>query len=230
MLPPEDRFFEVLSNDLTLSYGDESSFTRFVNLFSFITIDCFYVLDIQQKQFHYVSSDNHFLCGYPVKDAFKEGYDFYAKIVYPKDLPLWITMWDVMLQQTNHMEMRCDKTGYFSCTFRLQRSFSSHRPLQQMVYHRVMPVRVNDTARYWICTVRSSTCKEAGKLCMYTKSGSVCKEYNFVSKRWMQKKIRPLTQSEREILILAQQDKNTQEMADSLCKSKNTIRNQIVIY
>lgn len=62
---------------------------------------------------------------------------------------------------------------------------------------------------------------------MYTKSGSVCKEYNFISKRWMQKKIRPLTQSEREILILAQQDKNTQEMADSLYKSKNTIRNQI---
>ena len=43
---------------------------------------------------------------------------------------------------------------------------------------------------------------------MYNKDGLIYKEYSFVSRRWKQIELAPLTEQERVILMLAQQGKS----------------------
>jgi DNA-binding CsgD family transcriptional regulator len=202
---------------------------RYFDIISSIAAESFYVLDIRKKQFCYVKPDGLFLCGYSVEDALKSGYDFYSKIIYPEDLSLCDDMGKVIWRYLKNDEEKRDHINYFSCTFRLQRKFSfMPRALPQMVYHRIKPVWENDELHYLICTVRSSSIKKVGNLCMYDKDGTY-EEYNFTSKRWKQRWIEPLTERERAILMLAGQGKSSKEIADVLCKGQNTIRNQIKV-
>lgn len=199
-----------------------------LDLFSPTTRESVYVVDVPQKQFRYVKSDNLFLCGFSVKDAQELGYDFFSKIVYPADLSLWTDIGEVLLRYLKKMEKKQDEIDYFTCTFRLQRTYSFiSRPLPQMVYHRIKPVWVDNELRYLICSVGSSTGKEAGNLCLHNKDGSGYDEYNFIAKCWKQKVKKTLTERERAILMLAQQGKSTEEIANDLCKGHYTIRNQI---
>jgi DNA-binding CsgD family transcriptional regulator len=200
-----------------------------IDVFSSITAESFYVLDTQRKQFCYIKPDDLFLCGFPVEDALRLGYDFYSKIIYPEDLPLWYDMSKVVWRYLKDNEEKRNAIDYFSCTFRLQHrySFLAH-PLLQMVYQRMKPVWETDKLYYLICSVRSSAIKKAGNLCLYNKDG-VYGEYNFTSKRWKRKMIEPLTERERAILMLAGQGKSSKEVANVLFKGQNTIRNQIKV-
>lgn len=206
----------------------DSDFVWYFGMLSSIVTESYYVIDIAANQFCYVSRDNLFLCDYSAEDVIKLGFDFYQKIIYPKDLSLWIDMYKTVLQYLEDPEKKQDEEYYFSCTFRLQRKYSfSIRPLLQMVCLRMKPVWENDELHYLICFVGSSTVKNAGNLYIHNKDGLVCEEYNFKTKRWKRKTKEPLTERERVILMLAQQGKSSREIAGCLCKGCSTIRNQI---
>lgn len=195
---------------------------------SSITTENFYVLDVMQKKICYIKSDDLFLCGFSTNDVLRLGYDFYTKVIYSDDLPLWINICELVLGYLRDIEERQDEIDYFSCTFRLKRTYSfSPKPLLQMVYHRMKPVWVDNNLRYLVCCIESSTLVDAGNLCMHYRDGLVYSEYNFITKRWSQKVKESLTERERAILMLAQQGKRSFEIAIDLCKGHNTIRNQI---
>ncbi|WP_456087845.1 helix-turn-helix transcriptional regulator [Parabacteroides sp.] len=200
---------------------------RYFEQFASIAIGSFYVLDVQQKKICYVKSDDLFLCGFSINDVLRLGYDFYSKVIFAEDLPLWMNMYRLTLQYLNRKE-EDREISCFSCTFRLQRTytFNSH-PILQMVYHRGIPVWVDNELRYMLCCVDSSTCKESGHLCLHYKDGLIFSEYNFITKRWMQKEKEVLTERERVLLMFGQQGKSAIEMSDLLCKGYDTIRNQI---
>lgn len=202
---------------------------QYFEAFSATITQSFYVLDVQQEKFCFIKPDDFFLCGFSVEDAQREGYDFYSKIVFPKDLSLWINMLNAILKYMKGSEEKWNKIDHFSCTFRLQRSYSflPKRTMPQMVYHRIKPVSHDDKLRYLICSVGSSTKKESGNLRMFTNDGLTYEEFSFISNRWKQKTKHQLTERERAILMLAQQGKNSKEIANALCKGHNTIRNQI---
>jgi DNA-binding NarL/FixJ family response regulator len=186
-----------------------------------------YVWDIPQKQFCYVKSDHLFLCGYAVEEALREGWGFYSKIVYPEDLPLWVNIRKVVWRYLKDSEGKQDEIDYFSCTFRMQRTYSSlAASLPQKVYHRMDPIWEDDELRYLIGSVESSTIPKAGNLCMYSKSGLTYEAYNFSTKRWEEKNRKPLTERERAILMLAGQGKTTRDIANCLHKGYSTIHNQ----
>ncbi len=189
-----------------------------------------YVLDVLQKTICYVKADDLFLCSFSTEEVTRLGYDFYARIIYAEDLSLWTEAYKRMLQYVYEHEEEQEMIDFFSCTFRLQRPFSSvPRPLLQMVYHRMKPVWVDHELRYMICSLESSTYKEAGNLRLHYKGKYSYNEYDFVTNRWRQKQKEILTEREKVILILAQQGKSTIEMSDILCKGHNTIRNQIKV-
>jgi DNA-binding NarL/FixJ family response regulator len=199
-------------------------------MLSSIISESFYVIDVAANQFRYISPDDPFLCDYSAEDAIKSGFDFYQKIIHPKDLSLWTNMYKAVLRHLEDPEKKQDAEYYFSCTFRLQRKYSfSIRPLLQMVFHRMKPVWENGKLHYLICSLGSSTAKEPGNLRMYNKSGLTYKEYNFRTRSWKWKTIEPLTERERVILMLAQQGKNSGEIANNMHKGCNTIRNQIKV-
>ncbi len=187
-----------------------------------------YVLDVLQRTICSVKADELFLCGFSTEEVTQLGYDFYARIIYVEDQPLWEDIYKCMLQYLYEHKDEQEKIDFFSCTFRLQRliSFVPH-PLLQMVFHRMKPVWVDHELRYLICSLESSTYKKVGNLQLHYKNESNYNEFNFVTNRWTQTKKDILTEREKVILMLAQQGKNTIEMSDILCKGHCTIRNQI---
>jgi DNA-binding CsgD family transcriptional regulator len=96
-----------------------------------------------------------------------------------------------------------------------------------MVYHRIEHFWEEDELRWLVCHVGSSTAKEPGNLRKYSADGLTYKEYSFAGRQWVQKAIEPLTKREKEILMLAEQGKNTVEIAGCLCRSYHTVRNQM---
>jgi len=206
----------------------DSAFISDLDLFSPIITESIYVIDVAKNRLDWVQPNDLFLCGYSVEDALHLGYDFYKKVIHPDDLPLWERMRKVVLRYFTDFEENREDVDSFSCTFRLQRkyAFNSH-PLSQMVSHRMKPVWAGEELRYFICSVTTSYFKKAGNLCLFYKDGVTCKEYNTKTQRWKRKQIEPLTERESAILMLARQGETTEEIADHLCKGRNTIRNQI---
>jgi Response regulator containing a CheY-like receiver domain and an HTH DNA-binding domain len=228
MKSKEDLFFEFTNKDQAVPKEHTSDLIRYFDLFTSVITESFYVMDIVENKFCYISPHGPFLCDYSTKEALLFGFDFYQKIIHPNDLSLWTDMFKaVLLYLKNHKE-DWDEIDYFSCTFRLLCNYSFlPRPLPQMVYHSMKPVWENDELRYMICSVRSSAFKESGNLCLYNKDGLTYKEYNFISKRWKKKTKEQLTERERAILMLAQQGKSSVEMTNNLYRGHNTIRNLI---
>ena len=223
----EDLFSEYAGRITDTVNEQESVFIQYCKLFSSIITDSFYVLDIVQKQFCYIKPDNLFLCDHSVEEAMRLGHDFYTQIIHPDDLPLWTNILKIIPQYLDRKD-KWNEIDYFSCTLRLLRkySFSSHF-LSQMVYQRMKPICLNNNLRYLICIVENSTDKKAGNLFLHNKDKSTYEVYNFITRRWKQDKIEILTEREKAILMLAQQCKNTVEIANELCKGQHTIRNQI---
>lgn len=175
---------DYLREESTVPDKEAFSLFEYFNQLSSITTESLYVLDIVQRQFCYVKPDDLFLCGFSVEDAMKQGYGFYAKIIYPEDLSLWTDMCKIILRYLKDSREERDEIDYFSCMCRLQCNYSFlTRPLSRMIFHRMKPVWVSDVLRYLICTVESSTVKDVGDLCIYNKDGLTYKAYNFKSKR-----------------------------------------------
>nr|WP_321522015.1 LuxR C-terminal-related transcriptional regulator [uncultured Macellibacteroides sp.] len=229
MKTTEDQYLKYPQMEPIAFENHVKTLIQCFEVFSATITQSFYVIDIQQERFCYIKPDDLFLCGSSVEDAQREGYGFYSKIVYPKDLSLWITMLSAVLKYLNNYGEKWDEIDYFSCTFRLQRNYSflPKRPVSQMVYHRMKHILQEDKLRYLICSVGSSTIKNSGNLRMYNNDGLTYEEYNYTSKRWTPKTKNRLTEREKAILMLAQQGKSSKEIANDLCKGENTIRNQI---
>jgi len=208
---------------------NDEQLIQYLDILPLIDSESVYVIDVSTNKFCYVSTNELFRCGYSVEEILKLGYDFYKEIVHPEDLRLWNKMRTAVLLNLKYFEEKKDEIDYISCTFRLQHKFSflpSH-PLPQMVYHRMQPFWKNEKIQYLICFIRTSATKKTGNLRIYYKDGLTYEEYNISTQRWKQKTIIPLTEREQAILMLAQQGKNSEEIADCLCKGRNTIRNQI---
>ncbi|MDR2916174.1 MAG: LuxR C-terminal-related transcriptional regulator [Tannerella sp.] len=211
-----------------LSDEQKELFVQNLHLLDSVSTECLCVLDVPQKQFVYVKLDPLFLCDFSVEDALRDGYDFYAKIVYSEDLSLWTDMYKAVIRYLKDFEAKRDEIDSFSCTLRLQYNLSIIlRPIPQMICHRMKPVWVDNKLRYLLCSVRTSNFREAGHLCVYGKDGQTYKEYQFVTKRWKQKTKILLTECEYVILRLSKQDISCKEIANMLCKSQHTIGNQI---
>jgi len=202
----------------------DAAFIRHLDLMASITTESIYVLDVVQEQFCYISPHAPFLCGHPAEEAMSSGYDFFRKIIYPEDLPLWQNMYDAILRYDGDQS----KVDFFCCTFRLQQRYSFlEDPLPQMVFQRMKPIREDDELRYLLCSVSGSVVKKAGNLCLYHNDGLTFEEYQILSSRWMQSTIRRLTGREKAILMLAQQGKIAKEIADLLGSTYKTVDKQI---
>lgn len=223
-----DPLSEYLDKIANIPNGQEATFIQYCKMFSSITSDSFYVLDIPQKQFYYIKPDDLFLCGHSVEEAMRLGHDFYTQIIHPDDLPLWTNILKIVSNYLYDQKDKWNEIDYFSCTFRLLRKYSfSSRLLSQMVYQRMKPIWLNNHLRYLLCMVGSSTHKEAGFFFLHSKDKLIYEEYSFTTRRWKQQKRELLTEREKAILMLAKQGKNTVEIANDLCKGQYTIRNQI---
>ena len=222
------HFFEFAHEMLAVHDETDSNFMHYIDMFSTINTESFYVIDIHKREFCYISPNASFLCGYTIDEALRLGYDFYPKIVHPADLQSVIKSHKAILRHLSAIGEKRDEIDYFSHTFRLQQKYSFlSKSLAQMVYHRIKPVWIDDKLRYFLCSVGCTVAKETGFPRVYYKDGLTYEEYSFITQRWKRRNIEPLTEREKAILMLARQGKNSKEIPDLLYRSYNTIRNQI---
>jgi len=206
----------------------DSTLEQYLDILSALTSESIYVLDVQQGQLCYVSPGASFLCDHTVEEALSLGYNLFQKIIHPEDLLQWQRMHKSILFFLKNFEGCHNEIGYFTCTLRMFQKYSFRtRPLSQMVFKRIKPAWKDCNLRYLFCSVASSTAKEAGNLRINYKNRSTYKEYSLTTRIWKEKAKMQLTERERATLMLAQQGKNTLDIAGELFRGHHTIRNQI---
>lgn len=193
---------------------------QYFDWLSSMSTESFYVVDLLQKKVCYVKDNGFFLS--------RLESDFHSKIVYADDLSLCRIMFSAILQYIDMVGDERKEIKHFFCTFRLQSkcSFVS-RPLVQMVYQRINYMYEDEILRYLICFLKNTTIKDSGNLRVQNKCSKNFNVYNFTTNCWEQQVMEPLTEREKIILTLSKQGKNSKEIATDLCRSENTIRNQI---
>ena len=178
-----------------------------------------YVIDFLKRGFHFVGCHDLFLCGHSVAEAMALGYDFYPRIVCPKDMPLLINMHSAILQRLQSME-HPESVNYFSFFIRI-----CNRSKSLMAYHKIKPVFVNGQLRYGICILASSVMQKSGQLCAFYFDNTAFDEYMMSKEKWVRHKIKPLSNREKDVLQLAKQGLLMKEIADQLSISPNSVRN-----
>ena len=80
MKKKENFFFEFTKEEVTAPNELTSDLVRCFDLFTSIITESFYVMDIRENKFCYISPHGPFLCDYTAKEALLLGYDFYLKL------------------------------------------------------------------------------------------------------------------------------------------------------
>jgi DNA-binding NarL/FixJ family response regulator len=99
-------------------------------------------------------------------------------------------------------------------------------PLSQVLYQRMIPVWKNEKISYLICSVESVAYKKNGFYLHY-KNSLTYEKYEPAVGSWSTHTMSLLNERERILLNLSRQGLNSNEISETLCRSKHTIQNQI---
>jgi DNA-binding NarL/FixJ family response regulator len=220
--------FESISNVIDVKGNIDPAFVNHMDILSAFTTESFYILDIRKRQICYVSPYTQNLCGYPVKEILDAGFNFYSKVVHHTDQLLMKTIHKALLRYCKRNGEQRAEIDYFSCTFRLQWKYDRHaQPISFVIYHRVKPVWDKDgELRYFLCSAGDTVLKE-GFLRLYYRNSMKYEAYNFTSGQWEQSEIKPLSDREKMILILARHGISRKEIAGLMCVGVKTLQNQM---
>ncbi len=188
--------------------------------FADMSMEAVYVIDFQKRGFHFVADHNLFLCGHCVEEVLLLGCNFFPRVIHIEDLPLLKTMYKALLQRL------CDINAihvinYFSFVVRIK-NVSGYL----MVFHKLKPVFVDGQIRFGICLLESSVLDTPGHLRANYYNGVDFDEYSLMDRKWRKKTEQTLTKREKSILMLIKQGKTYKEVAEKLCISRHTLRNE----
>jgi DNA-binding CsgD family transcriptional regulator len=218
-----------IMDTLSMEEDDEKMYgcqIEILNRISAISDGSIYAIDLWERCFLVVSNHDLFLSGTPPEDVLKMGYDFFRKVIFPDDLQLFIDIHRIILQRLFNPEYEYRDIDYFAFNFRLLNEGKS-----LMVYHKMLPMFINDQIRWIICHLSSSVKQNSGNLEIHYQSGREYASYSFEKQQWQEKKMSKLTDREKDILKLTKQGKCGKEIAHILCISHGTLRNiELAIY
>ena len=197
-------------------------------LFTDMMIEAACIIDFQKRLFYDVSETGFFLCGYSRSEVKKLGYQFFNEIIHPDDIFLWAEMHHAILKYLYNQDFEAEELHYFSCTFRINSGFQIKKtPYYIMSEVRLRPVYINRKLMYGLCLFSASAVETPGNLCVYFKGEKIYCEYLFSEKKWIDKKMLKFSPQERVILVQTQQCLSRENIADNLCLSDKTIKNNI---
>lgn len=227
MKPIKESIDQSINNIIEISEEQELLLIQYCKMFSVVITGSFYILDISKRRFIYVKPDDLFLCGYSVEEAMKLNLDLYSQIIHPEDLPLWNKFLEIIPQHLQTLQEKRNEIDHISCIFRLiRRNSFTKNPISQMVYQRMIPVWKNETISYLICSVENVSYKKNGFYLRY-KNSPTYEKYEPATGSWRTHTTIFLNEREQVLLILSQQGLSSNQIADTLCRSKHTIQNQI---
>jgi len=201
-------------------------YLQIVELISNKSSESIYVFDILNKHFLFVSDNDLFLSGKSIDKVIQMGYEYFSKLIDSNDIPLFYSIQQIILEYLLNKESDLQNIFYFAFNYKI-----INHGLTLMVYHKTIPIIIEGQPTIAICSLSSSVIKKSGNLEIHYKNEHFYDSYSFKNQRWEQKSIQNLTTREKEILILANQGKQTKEIANILDISPKTIRNlEIILY
>lgn len=216
-----DFFIGIVESSPTMDAGEWSIAYDFL---SSMMTEAFVVLDFERKNFQYIPNNDLILCGYTQGTRVALGYDFFKKVIHPKDIPFWIDIHNTILDNLNNNELTADQINYFSFLFRIKSSLSSNKESDYlMIYVKLKPRWLNEQLRYGICMLSPSVIrKQDNQLSVHYKNMDHS-DYSFKTKKWKHYPFSPLSKRQKEMLIWAQQGLSLKETAVKMNVSDKTI-------
>lgn len=176
-----------------------------------------YVVDYHQRRFRFVSENGIFLSDLSSEEVLKLGYDYYQKIIHPKDYPVAEKCYHEIVRYFKH-PASLNELIYVMFNLRLQNIKGL------TMKHKVTPLIVNNQACMAICTVHHTT-DEPGNLSAFHRNKDVYYQYSLDTGIWNQEPKIWLKPREKRILELSKAGMTRAGVADMLCISFNTLRN-----
>lgn len=217
--------FFITSNYINNVSDEEYKMTGcIINSFksiSRVTYQSLYIIDYYKKNFLYVSSNSLFLCGYSESEVKELGYLFYLTQV-PDD--------------EHKMLMEINKSGFdfFQKTPEDERhlytiSYDFHLKNGRnkiLINHKLTPLALTSSGKVWLATcIVSLSCRDSPGHVEIRKMGqSEYWEYSLESHKWTEGKGTPLSEREKNILLLSARGCTMNEIADRLCVAIDTVK------
>jgi DNA-binding CsgD family transcriptional regulator len=195
-----------------------------------LSTDTKYVIDFFKRRFSYIPLHDLFLCGYSREEVMQWGYNFYREIVHPDDLQLLIKIHRVILNCSYITEKELQNNIRFLCFTVRRKNYpcSIKTTHYLMVCCKILPLFINGKIRYGYCVLSISTMPTSGNLRIYFNDRKQYEEYSFRYNMWSKAEQNELlTDREIEILKSSTQGLNTDEIANRLCISRNTLEHAI---
>lgn len=219
-----DNFFSASNTPESISDEEYKKVDLLVNAakaFARSTCQCVYIIDYFKREFVYVSENLALLCGQPADRIKDFGYNLYLEHVPEKELE--------MLAEINRKgfdlfsAIPCDERMSYSIQYDFHLT-NKRKPY--LIHHTLTPMALAEDGKMWLslCTISMSSRKTPGHIVFKKENCKEYHEYDLTQHRWVLKKEKALSETERDVLWLSTQGYTMNDIADKLCKSVDTIK------
>lgn len=192
-----------------------------VRAFERSTYQCVYIIDYFKKGFMYVSGNIARLCGSDADEIKELGYRFYIDCMSHEERKMLAEIHDSGIQLFDTLPVGERKDYVLS--YDLHISNGRHK---RLVNHKLTPLVLTKDGRIWlaVCTISLADGNEPGNIVMKKSGAKVLYQYSLDDHKWEVRDEIALTGFEREVLSLSTQGCTMNDIADSLCKSIDTVK------
>jgi len=217
----DDFFKGILDNSMTM---DTCGWSTAYDILSSMVSEAFIIIDFERKNFQYISNNDMIMCDHTNEMPTNFGFDFFEKVIHPKDILFCHNIIDAILDSPNNDELLVDQVNYFSFLLRIKNSLSSNRISDYiMTYVKLKPQWSNYKLGYGICMLSVSVIrKQDNQLCVHYKNMDHS-SYSIKTKKWKHYEFSPLSKRQKEMLVWAQQGLSLKETADKMHVTDKTI-------
>ena len=166
-----------------------------------------------------------FLCGYTVEEVLEMGFDFYEKAIAPKNQEMMLevcrTGWQFFAEAALGEKNGSDIIMSYDIYLR-------HKDgTKTLINHKLSPLCLTKDGEMWlvICMAGYSSRKKAGNVVYSRNDKTEYYTYDFNKKRILPLRPPKLTRREEEISLLIMRGYCTEEIAEKLEISSNTVKN-----
>ncbi|NLO70112.1 MAG: helix-turn-helix transcriptional regulator [Porphyromonadaceae bacterium] len=216
---PENRI-EYLPEEM---YQSINQIIEDIDAFARTTYKSIYLIDYYKQNLPYVSDNPLFLCGKSPEEVQKMGYHFFLDRTTREDLEMLLEVNRAGFEFASRLpddEKMLYTIGY---DFHIIHQVTGRKTL---IYQQITPLRLTDEGKVWLalCTASVSSRANSGNVEIFTKKLGRYYTYNLKSGRWQEKEPTKLKPIEKDIIYLSAKGYTTQDIAEELFKSVDTIK------
>jgi DNA-binding CsgD family transcriptional regulator len=202
-------------------YDKVKPLINIVDAFSRVLYQSVYLIDYYKKNFLYVSDNPLFLCGRTAKEVKELGYTLYIENVPEEEQKMLVEINRAGFQFFDLVNTADRNKCSISYDFHLL-----NEGKKILVNHKLVPILLTDDGKILIamCVVSLSSHKSSGHIEIHIGNSSKYWKYSLDAHKWNKFEGIALKEEEQDVLRLSSEGLTMNEIADRMCKSKDSIK------